>query len=67
VQTHENKDEDNKQKIKNKKIKNRDAPAEMARPYKRAFVEEHEEPAAEAPEEQVVRKVIDLYLFVYNI
>jgi hypothetical protein len=39
----------------------------MARPYKRAFVEEHEEPAAEAPEEQVVRKVIDLYLFVYNI
>jgi hypothetical protein len=58
-------------KIDNKnkkcKIKNRDAPAEMARPYKRAFVQEHEEPAAEAPEEQVVRKVIDRYLFVYKI
>jgi hypothetical protein len=39
----------------------------MARPYKRTFVQEHEEPAAEAPEEQVVRKVIDRYLFVYKI
>jgi hypothetical protein len=54
-------------KLKITKKKKRDTPAEMARPYKRAFVEEHEEPVAEAPEEQVVRKVIDLYLFVYNI